>query len=50
MIVDTAFVWSLIAFAMALSVGTFLFFAYRRIRRLENEVRRILAKLSKLES
>jgi hypothetical protein len=47
--VDAAVVWSYVAFATALSVGVFLYFAYRRIRSLEIEVRRIVAELSKLE-
>ena len=49
MIFDTALVWSAIALVFVMVVGIFLIFAYRRIRRLEVEVKRIVTELSKLE-
>ena len=49
MIAETAFIWSAAAIVLALVLGVFLIFAYRRIRKLEVEVRRVVSELSKLE-
>ncbi len=49
MIFDTALIWSAIALVFVLLVGIFLILAYRRIVRLEVEVKRIVTELNKLE-
>ena len=43
------YVWIIASFCLSLILGIMLILAFRRIRRLETEIRRMVAELSKLE-